>query len=801
MLVRLFPAANGIGAALPEIPKPGVSMEQEELRKLENQCIQEQAPACTAACPVHVDVRAMVREIARGNLKEASKILRKTIPFPGIVGRVCDRPCEAVCKRHDVGSPISIRSLEKACIDWAGDLPPKFITLPGKGKSAAVVGAGMSGLTAAFDLASKGYGVVVFEKNSHPGGSLWRFSEEILPRDVISGDIEALEKVGVKIRLDTTVGKDVLLTELTEKHDAVFIAVGSSPSDTFGLQLGSDGRIEVDPVTFATGREGVFAGGGLSRSTDGLSIIRSISDGRRAAISIDRYLQKVSLTASRIQEGSYTTRLYTSTVGIEPLSTVPMADVQKGYTSEEAVREANRCLQCECLECVKVCEYLHNFKRYPRKYVREIYNNLSIVMGNRTANKLINSCSLCGLCKEVCPGDLHFGSVCKSAREVMMKQGRMPPSAHEFPLRDMEFSNSGKCALARHQPEMTNSAFLFFPGCQLAGSAPEHVRRVYALLSENLSGGVGLMLRCCGAPADWSGRVERFEEAMGDFDKEWREMGKPQLIVACSTCYEIFKSRLPEASISSLWEVLDGLQLPDAADGSSIPEVVAVHDACTTRHERHIHECVRRILQRLGLKLEELPLSGVMTECCGYGGLMFFANRELARAVIRRRIEESPVDYVAYCSMCRDYFAHMGKRTYHLLDLIFGLPAEAAARKGPDYSLRRDNRARLKESLLKDLWGEKSGEETGMETLKLSISDEVRQVMEDRMILVEDILKTVDHAEKSGMKLSSPRTGHFLAHHRPAGVTYWVEYSSRGDELVIHNAYSHRMEIVEDAKP
>ena len=65
--------------------------------------------------------------------------------------------------------------------------------------------------------------------------------------------------------------------------------------------------------------------------------------------------------------------------------------------------EAKRCLQCECLECVKVCAYLERFGAYPKKYAREIYNNESIVMGTRQANKLINSCSLCGLCEEVCP--------------------------------------------------------------------------------------------------------------------------------------------------------------------------------------------------------------------------------------------------------------------------------------------------------------------------------------------------------------------------------------------------------------
>ena len=136
-------------------------------------------------------------------------------------------------------------------------------------------------------------------------------------------------------------------------------------------------------------------------------------DGRRAATSIDRYLQKVSLTASRSNEGPYITRLYTNMQGIPALPEVPAVDPLQGYAEDEAIQEAQRCIQCECMECVKVCEYLKHYGGYPKKYVREIYNNLSIVMGTRYSNKFVNSCSLCGLCGEVCPEDLDMGIVAK----------------------------------------------------------------------------------------------------------------------------------------------------------------------------------------------------------------------------------------------------------------------------------------------------------------------------------------------------------------------------------------------------
>ncbi len=495
-------------------------MEQEELRKLEDQCIQEQPPACAAACPVHVDARALAAAVARGDFAAAAQILKKTIPFPGIISRICDHPCQEVCKRSEAGAPVAVRALEKACLDWAANLPVKITALPKKGKRLAIVGGGLSGLTAAFDLAKKGYDVVIFEKEARLGGSLWHFREADLPREVIAADLQTLEKLGVEVRLGIIVGKDVAFADLCQEFDAVYLALGENPSDTFGLSLDARGVVDLDAVSFGTSRDGVFAGGGM-RLGPAHSPIQSMADGRRAAISMDRYLQKVSLSASRTGEGSFTTRLFTSTEGVEPLPQEGMAD-SGGYAAEEAVREAQRCLQCQCLECVKVCEYLNSFGGYPKKYVRQIYNNLSIVMGHRHANKLINSCSLCGLCREVCPEDLHMGLVCKAARETLVNQGKMPPSAHEFPLRDMAFSNSDKCALARHQPGTTASRYLFFPGCQLSASSPQQVKQVYAIFTQKLSGGVGLMLRCCGAPADWSGRRELFQETLGGFTPSGR---------------------------------------------------------------------------------------------------------------------------------------------------------------------------------------------------------------------------------------------------------------------------------------
>ena len=772
-------------------------IEQSELHQLEDKCIQECAPTCTAACPVHVDVRAVLAEISRGDWAAALKALKKTLPFPGIIGRVCPHPCQVVCKRIEAGEAISIEALERACADWGGS-GEKPRVLPRRGKRAAIIGGGLSGLTAAFDLARKGYGVVIYEASERLGGSLWSFSEEDLPRQIIHSEFAIIEQVGAQVQLNARVHHDEF-ARLRGEFDVIYLAIGTN-SETLDLTLNEQGRIRVDPVTFATSQDGVFAGGSLLRSAEEHSPIQSISDGRRAAISIDRYLQKVSLTASRINEGAYTTRLYTDTRGISPQVAVPISNPAQGYTREEAIQEAQRCLQCECMECVKVCEYLKHYGRYPRKYLREIYNNLSIVKGERKSNQFINSCSLCGLCGEVCPTDLDMGAVCKNARQVMVTQNRMPPSAHDFALRDMQFSNSDKFALARNRPGTAKSEYVFFPGCQLAGSSPEYVERVYGYLQDKL-GDVGLMLGCCGAPADWAGRTDLFQSALANFTVQYRELGSPQPVLACSSCYQVFKTHLPDVRVISLWNLFDEYGLPQSTIQNPHSKILSVHDPCTTRYESHIQDSVRNILRRVGYQIEELPLSRERTECCSYGGLMWLANRELAQAVVERRIAESRLDYLTYCAVCRDFFAARGKRTLHLLDLIYGQDLDGrATRTSPGYSERHENRAKLKRKLLKEVWGEDMEGPSTFETIQLVIADDVRARLEQRLILVEDIQRVIEFAERTSSKLLNRQTGHWLAHHRPNAVTYWVEYTQQGDAFVIHNAYSHRMQVVEDVK-
>lgn len=772
-------------------------MDQTELRELENRCIQECSPWCASSCPIHVDVRSMCAAISKGDFDTAVSVILKTVPFPRIISRICDRPCESSCKRNQSGQPIEIRALEKVALSFGSARKTKTRPIPAKGVRVAVVGAGLGGLTAAFDLVKKGYEVSVFDAQDLIGGRVREFLGRDLPEQDMEKDFEALDDPKLSICFNQKLGADFSINDLKDDFKAIYLGIGKKRFEDSKLtELLTS--VTIDPLTFSTQIDGLFAGGSLLRPERIYSPITSISDGRRAAISIDRFIQGVSLTASRVNEGQYHTRLFTNMEGIDPSSRIPLKDRLQGYTQSESISEASRCLQCECMECVKVCEFLSTFGGYPRKYVRQIYNNLSIVMGQRHGNKLTNSCSLCGLCEEVCPEDLNMGEVCKSGRQIMTQQGKMPPSAHEFALQDMDFVSGEECSFVRHQPSMTSSAYVFFPGCRLAGTSPKNVERTYKYLTESLHGGVGFMLNCCGAPADWAGRKDISSQHMFSLHSQWVEMGQPTLITACSSCHSLFREAMPEMKLLSLWEVLANNALPPIPDEVS-GLTLCVHDPCSSRHEPQVQQAVRNILGKLGVKIEELPLHGRLTECCGYGGLMCFANRDLSIRVMKRRIEMSDHDYLAYCAVCKDHFLSQGKKTFHLLDIIFGGHEDDESFKRPvNFSLIRERRRFLKSSMLKTFWNEQAPCRRDSDMINLYISPEIRDLMCERMILEDDLRTVIDHVQKTGRKLLNKSNGHFLAHHTPSKVTYWVEFSPFEDGFAIHNAYSHRMQVVEE---
>ena len=799
-------------------------MEKAQLLTWENKCIQEEAPECTASCPLHVDARLFVRELARGDGAAAFKVLAKTMPFPGILGRICDHPCESRCKRGAAGEAIAIGALERACVTAHGG-PRRVMPLPRKDQRIAVLGSGLAGLTAAYDLLKKGLRVTLIEPAEALGGRLRELPEERLPRAVLDQELAVLSALKVDPRLGEPVDA-ARFAELHNEFDALFVDREMLAAAGLPLAAGEDGRIAVAVQSGACAPAGVFAGGGSALSGDYAPVIDCF-EGRRGALSIERHLQQAQMAAGREQEGPYPTRLFTSIEGIEPRPRVAAAAAD--YSPEEARQEAERCLQCECMECVKVCLYLERYQGYPRQYARKVFNNERVIFGApRSANQFINSCSNCGLCEAVCPNDFHVGELCLQARREMVEAQLMPASFHEFALQDLAHASGADFALGRHQPGHQSSAWLYFPSCQLCATAPGEVLNSYGYLQEQLSGGVGILLGCCGAPAYWAGREELFCDQLAQLRRQWQELGRPKLITACVTCQSLFAEHLPELEAVSLWELLEKTGLPPGSLRAAVGTKVAIADPCMSRNLPQLQQSVRRIAQALGLAVEELPLSGEKAECCGYGGLMFNANPGLAAEVVEKRAGVTPpvasakpfrppkgwqrqallegqdtayyqaeaadYDYLAYCALCRDRFAAAGARVSHLVEQLFPNVegADPAARGWISWSERRTNRARVKAAILR-AHGETVAQ--AEQVMQLIMSDEVRRRIDARRILEEDLVATIAQAEASGQRLVH-EDGYFRACHRPGNVTFWVDYEKAGAGYRVLGAYCHRMRIV-----
>ncbi|HEB96285.1 MAG TPA: FAD-binding protein [Sedimenticola thiotaurini] len=204
-----------------------------------SRCVQ--CGMCHDACPTHMDAPEYIRAIWQGDAEQAVREIYRTNPFSHVCGRVCTRRCETACSIGRRGDPVAIRWLKRFAMDAVDPARVKEIAAEGRadylsGHRVAVIGAGPAGLTAAFDLVKKGHEVVVFEAQARAGGmTRYGIPEYRMPREMLDRDIEVITSLGVQIRYDTRVGKDVPMAQLQREFDAVLLAIG--------LQLGRSTRI------------------------------------------------------------------------------------------------------------------------------------------------------------------------------------------------------------------------------------------------------------------------------------------------------------------------------------------------------------------------------------------------------------------------------------------------------------------------------------------------------------------------------------------------------------------------------
>ncbi len=185
---------------------------------------------CMQACPIHLDIPKYVEEIKYGRFENALDVIRERLPLPGVVGRVCVRPCEFNCRRGLIDEPIQIKHLKRFVADFELERQnkPSFESKEKKDIKVAVIGAGPAGLTCAFFLAKAGYDVTIFESLSEPGGmAAVGIPDYRLPRNIVIGETKNIEDLGVKIVYNKNFGVDFTVEDLEKDgFKGVFVALG-----------------------------------------------------------------------------------------------------------------------------------------------------------------------------------------------------------------------------------------------------------------------------------------------------------------------------------------------------------------------------------------------------------------------------------------------------------------------------------------------------------------------------------------------------------------------------------------------
>ncbi len=211
-----------------------------------------QTTPCITLCPAHVDVPGYIAQIKNENYADAVKVIRNRNPFPTACAFVCEHPCERKCRRSLVDDPINIRGLKKYAVDKAN---ANSVENPGAnvstGKKIAVVGAGPSGMTAAYFLALMGHAVDVYEEHEKAGGMLrYGIPEYRLPKDRLDQDIDAILMAGdITMHCNTRIGRDISFSDIRKDHDAVFLGLGAQLGNRMPME-NADARNVIPAADF-----------------------------------------------------------------------------------------------------------------------------------------------------------------------------------------------------------------------------------------------------------------------------------------------------------------------------------------------------------------------------------------------------------------------------------------------------------------------------------------------------------------------------------------------------------------------
>ena len=311
---------------------------------------------CFFACPAHMDIPLMLQQIGHERMGDAIATIKHDIALPAVLGRICPKPCEKGCRRNAADDPVAVCELKRfvADADLQSEDPYQPECKPDTGKRVTIVGAGPTGLSAAYYLRQHGHAVRMLDSQPHPGGRLRNdVKEGSLPLDVLDSEIAQLIRIGIETRWQSRLENKTQLDEICDESDAVLLTCGETEKklvESWGLKSTARG-IAIERNTYQTHRPGLFAAGNAVRGK-GLAV-RSVADGKEVAHVIDQFL-----TGRRLHGFGrpFSSRMMkpTSEEMEEFLAGAGTAardepEPNHEFTAGEAAAQSDRCLACGCV--------------------------------------------------------------------------------------------------------------------------------------------------------------------------------------------------------------------------------------------------------------------------------------------------------------------------------------------------------------------------------------------------------------------------------------------------------------------
>ncbi|MBI2192231.1 MAG: (2Fe-2S)-binding protein [Planctomycetes bacterium] len=310
---------------------------------------------CQRICPAHLNIPLLIRQVRDGRVPEALGTIHRDLPLPSVACRACHRPCEAGCRRGDHDAPVSIARLVQHVIEVAAGTGLAPAAPLRRLARVGIVGAGVTGLSAADFLLRHGYACALFDERDRAGGSL-RADPSVRSGilEALDEDIRRLGALGVEFRLGQRLERADDLEALRAEFDAILVAAGGTAGAAdgpFGLPAGPQGLL-VNRETFETGLRGVFAAGHAVRRTG--RTVHALADGKAAAFALALYLCGQPVLARPRPFSSHLGKLMPGEIEVfmqdasGPTRHSPESGPDGSFTPAEAVQESLRCLHCDC---------------------------------------------------------------------------------------------------------------------------------------------------------------------------------------------------------------------------------------------------------------------------------------------------------------------------------------------------------------------------------------------------------------------------------------------------------------------